>query len=402
MNLRDASVIMKFTTITKWEFKSTLKSKKFMMIFFLQLSVLLLMIVIFNSFVTNIESEKGIAITPSLNGFASMNVQDQSGIISKYLNPDIINVIPSNYNSSLNNVAIGKTTGFLYVPGNAAQDIQNGQAVNMIVYLDVSDPKQSVILDEVNSTAILIADSYSSSLTSSAAPQNTTTPNINQQTTGESLPLQIIKKVMLVILLFLPLLLFGNMIIDSIVGEKERKTAEILIAMPISYANIIIGKSMAVALTISLQIAIWLIILLIAGFNISNPLLVFLFIFLSSIPIIGITTAVAAYSKNYKEAGIGLSIVYIGIVGFLIVPVLLYITRSSYISNISPMTIVMRLFSGESIAFGDYALTLISLVIVSIISYWIAIKLFERDDIIFGPRPGIFRLLFDLITFKKV
>ena len=90
---------MKFTIITKWEFKSTLKSKKFMMIFFLQLSVLLLMIVIFNSFVTNIESEKGIAITPSLNGFASMNVQDQSGIISKNLNPDIINIIPSNYNS---------------------------------------------------------------------------------------------------------------------------------------------------------------------------------------------------------------------------------------------------------------------------------------------------------------
>jgi ABC-2 type transport system permease protein len=393
---------MKFTTITKWEFKSTLKSKKFMMIFFLQLSVLLLMIVIFNSFVTNIESEKGIAITPSLNGFASMNIQDQSGIISKNLNPDIINIIPSNYNKSLNNVAIGKTTGFLYIPGNATLDIQNGQTVNMIIYLDVSDPKQSVVMDKVNSTAKLIADSYSSSLTSSAAPQNTTLPHINQQTTGESLPLQIIKKVMLVILLFLPLLLFGNMVIDSIVGEKERKTAEILIAMPISHANIIIGKSIAVALTISLQIAMWLIILLIAGFNISNPLLVFIFIFLSSIPIIGITSAVAAYSKNYKEAGIGLSIVYIGIVGFLIVPVLLYITRGSYISNISPMTIVMRLFSGESIALGDYALTLISIAIVSIISYWIAIKLFERDDIIFGPRPGILRLLFDLITFKKL
>jgi ABC-2 type transport system permease protein len=393
---------MKFTTITKWEFKNTLKSKKFMMIFFLQLSVLLLMIIIFNSFVTNIESEKGIAITPSLNGFASMNVQDQSGLISKYLNPDIINVIPLNYNSSLNNVAIGKTTGFLYVPGNAVQDIQKGQAVNMIVYLDVSDPKQSVVMDEVNSTAILIANSYSSSLTSSAAPQNTTSPSINQQTTGESLPLQIIKKVMLAILLFLPLLLFGNMVIDSVVGEKERKTAEMLISMPISHANIIIGKSMAVVLTISLQIAMWLIILLIAGFNISNPLLVFLFIFLSSIPIIGITTAVAAYSKNYKEAGIGLSIVYIGIVGFLIVPVLLYITRSSYISNISPMTLVMRLFSGESIALGDYILTLLSLAFVSIISYWIAIKLFERDDIVFGPRPGIFRLIFELITFKKL
>ena len=392
---------MKFTTITKWEFKSTLKNKKFMMIFFLQLSVLFLMIVIFNSFVTNIESETGISITPSLNGFASMDVLDQSGLISKYINPDIIKVIPSNYNSSLNNTANGKTTGFLYVPGNADQKIQQGQIVNMIVYLDASDPKNSVVRGEVNSTAKTISQSYSATLTAAANPQNTTSPTINQQSTGESLPLQIIKKVMLVILLFLPLLLFGNIIIDSIVGEKERKTGEILIAMPISHAQIIIGKSVAVALTISLQVAMWLIILLLAGFHINNPLLVLMFVILTSIPIIGVTSVVAAYAKNYKEAGIGLSIAYIGIVGLLIVPVLVYISRKSYISNISPMTIVMRLFSGESIPLGDYALTIASIAIVSIISYWIAIKLFMRDDILFGPRPGILRLVFDLVTFKK-
>ena len=392
---------MKFTTITKWEFRSTLKSKKFMMIFFLQLSVLFLMIIIFNSFITNIESDQGISLTPALNGFASVDVQDQSGLISKYINPSVINVIPSNFNSSLNNIALGKTTGFLYVPGNAAQKIRTGQSIDMIIYLDSSDPKSSVVRDEVNSTAKVISQSYSNSLSASATPQNTTIPTITQVSTGEPLPLQIIKKVMLVILLFLPLLLFGNIIIDSVVGEKERKTAEILIAMPLSQAQIIIGKSMAVALTISLQVFMWLIILLIAGFNINNPLFVFIFIFLTSIPIIGITTVVAAYSKNYKEAGIGLSIVYIGIVGFLIVPVLFYISRKSFLSNISPMTIVMRLFSGESISLPDYALALICILVVSIISYWIAIKLFERDDILFGPRPGVLRLVFDLITFNK-
>ena len=392
---------MKFTTVTKWEFRSTLKSRKFMMIFFLQLSVLFLMIIIFNSFITNIESDQGITLTPVLNGFASVDVQDQSGLISKYINPSVINVIPSNFSTSLNNIALGKTTGFLYVPGNAAEKIRTGQSIDMIVYLDSSDPKSSVVRDEVNSTAKVISQSYSNSLSASATPQNTTIPTINQVSTGEPLPLQIIKKVMLVILLFLPLLLFGNIIIDSVVGEKERKTAEILIAMPLSQAQIIIGKSMAVALTISLQVFMWLIILLIAGFNINNPLFVFIFIFLTSIPIIGITTVVAAYSKNYKEAGIGLSIVYIGIVGFLIVPVLFYISRKSFLSNISPMTIVMRLFSGESISLPDYALALICILVVSIISYWIAIKLFERDDIIFGPRPGILRLIFDLITFKK-
>ena len=392
---------MKFTTITKWEFKNTLKSKKFMMIFFLQLSVLFLMIIIFNSFVTNIESDNGISITPSLNGFASIDVLDQSGLILKSINPAVINVVPLSYNSSLNNIAEGKTTGFLYVPGNADQKIRLGQTIDMTVFLDSSDPKSSVVRDEVNSTAQIISQSYSNTLSASAAPQNTTTPTVNQESTGESLPLQIIKKVMLVILLFLPLLLFGNMVIDTIVGEKERKTGEILIAMPMSQTQVIIGKSMAVVLTISLQVAMWLIILLIAGFHIANPFLVFIFIFLTSIPIIGITSVVAAYSKNFKEAGIGLSIAYMGIVGFLIVPVLLYLSRKSEIANISPMTLVMRLFSGESIPLVDYGITLATILVVSLISYWVSIKLFKRDDIMFGPRPGILRLVFDLITFKK-
>jgi ABC-2 type transport system permease protein len=391
---------MKFTSITNWEFKNTLKSKKFMMIFFLQLSVLFLMIIIFNSFVTNIESDNGITITPSLNGFASLDVLDQSGLFLKSINP-VVNVVPLSYTSSLNNIADGKTTGFLYVPGNVDQKIRLGQNIDITVYLDSSDPRSSVVRDEVNSSVQTISQSYSNALSASAVPQNTTTSTVNQESTGESLPLQIIKKVMLVILLFLPLLLFGNMIIDTIVGEKERKTGEILIAMPISRAQIIIGKSMAVVLTITLQVAMWLLILLIAGFHIDNPIMVFIFIFLTSIPIIGITSVVAAYSKNFKEAGIGLSIAYMGIVGFLIVPVLIYLSRKSFIANISPMTIVMRLFSGESIPLVDYGISLATILIISLISYWISIKLFERDDIIFGPRPGILRLIYELITFKK-
>ena len=391
---------MKFTTITKWELKNTLKSRKFMMIFVLQLSVLLLMIIVFNSFVTNIESDKGISITPSLNGFATMDVQDQSGLISKYVNPEIISVNNvTTYNSSILRTENGLTTGFLYVQGNADTQIKTGETVNMLVYVDAADPKMSVVTDEANNTAKTIAQSYSSSLTSSANTQNLTA-NFTQETTGESLPLQIIKKVMLAILMFLPLLLFGNIIIDSIVGEKERKTGEILVAMPISHSQIIIGKSLAVALTISLQVLIWLGVLLIFGFSILNPLAVFVFIFLTSIPIIGITAVVAAYSKNYKEAGIGLSLAYLVIVGFLIIPVLVYISRKSFIANISPMTIVMRLFSGQFIAIPDYLLCLGFILIVSLVSYWFAIKMFARDDITFGPRPGILRILFELLTLK--
>lgn len=58
------------------------------------------------------------------------------------------------------------------------------------------------------------------------------------------------------------------MLVDSIVGEKERKTGEILVAMPISQAQIVLGKGMAVVLTIAIQVALWILILLIAGFQI--------------------------------------------------------------------------------------------------------------------------------------
>ena len=62
----------------------------------------------------------------------------------------------------------------------------------------------------------------------------------------------------------------------------------------------------------------------------------------------------------------------------------------------------MRLFSGEVIPLTDYAVTILFALIFSVLSYWIAVKLFSRDDVVFGPRPGILRLLWDLISFKKV
>ncbi|MBP2045911.1 ABC transporter permease [Methanobacterium aggregans] len=393
---------MNFTTIAKWEFKGILSSRKFLMIFLLQISVLLLMIVVFNSFVANMESEEGISITPSLSGFASLDVHDESGLFIDRINPEILDIIRSDYNNSIKRVERGRTTGFLMVPDDAAASINIMEPVTLNLYLDYSDPKSVVVLDEVNSTSRIMSTAITASWVNSLSPQNTSTQNFKQQSSGESLPLQIINKVMIAIILFLPILLFGNIIMDSVVGEKERKTAEILIAMPMSHADIIIGKSIASILLIALQVVIWITILLLAGFGIKNPLMVYAFILMASVPIVGITTALSVYAKNYKEAGIGISILYIGVAGFLAVPALAYLSTRSTLANISPMTIVMRLFSGDVIPIGDYAVTVLFAFIFSVLSYGIAVKLFRRDDVVFGPRPGILRLLWDLISFKKV
>ncbi len=317
---------MKFTTITKWEFKETLKSKKFLIIFFLQLSMLFLMIFVFNAFAANIQSDKGVSITPSLSGFASLDIDDQGHLFTKYINPSLIDIHSSNYSNSVQNLNNGEITGFVQVPGDSLDRIRNIDTINIQLYLDYSDPKRSVIRDEVNSTTNIMATAISNSWIDSLIPQNTTQTVVNQQNTGQSIQVQLLTNAMLAILLFLPLFFFGNMVIDSVVGEKERKTVEILIAMPISPSQIILGKILAVQGVIALQVALWMIILFTAGFKIANPILVYILVTITALPIIGVTTIISAYSKNYKEAGIGITFAYVGVVGVLIIPALTYLT----------------------------------------------------------------------------
>jgi len=373
------------------------------MIFLMQLSLLILMIFFLNMFIGNIESEKGVALSPSLANFASIGVSDSSGLFEKQLNHEILGIKSLSGSESINQVKSGKITAALVVPENSTSTIDNFQTITLNLFLNYGDPKRSVASEEVNSTVKAVSSSISNQWINSLVPSaNTVEPNVKEEKKGESLPLQLIKKMMVSILLFLPLFLFGNMIIDSIVGEKERKTGEILIAMPLNHGDVIIGKNFAVVLTIAVQVALWIIILLAAGFDIKNPLLVYIVIILTSIPIVGVTSVIAAYSKNYKEAGIGLSFIYIGIVGFLVIPALAYISNKSAAANISPMTLVMRLFSGENISITGFMVPILFIIIISLISYWISIKLIKRDDIMFGPRPNILKLAFDLAGVKKI
>ena len=393
---------MNFFTITRWEFKNTLKSKKFLLIFFMQLSVLFMLIVMFNSFAANMQSEEGISLTPSLTDFTTLDVDDVGGLFEKRINPEILKIYSTNGNQSMERLEIGETSGFYKVSPDSITRIQKGEIVDTVLYLDYSDPRRSVIRDEVNGTTKTISSVLTTSYLQSVSPQNTSNvTGVKEEKTGESLPIQLIKKVMLSVLLFLPLFLFANIIIDSVVGEKERKTGEILIAMPISPGEILLGKGLAVVGISALQVAMWIIVLIGAGFAIHNVILVYLMVVFTAIPIVGLTSIIAAYAKNYKEAGIGISFAYIIVVGFLIVPALAYISRESYSANISPMTTVMRLFAGDVITIPEILMAVIFILIMSVISFSIATYLFKRDDILFGPRPGPIKLLLQIVGIKK-
>ena len=144
---------MIFTTITKWELKETLKSRKFLTIFILQISVRFLMLFVFNAFITNIESQEGISITPSLSGFASLSVDDEGRLFSKYINPELITVTHASFDDSMKNLNSGKTMAVVLVPADSLDKMRNIDTIEVKLYLDQADPKRSVVRDEVNNTA---------------------------------------------------------------------------------------------------------------------------------------------------------------------------------------------------------------------------------------------------------
>ncbi len=390
-------------TITKWELKNTLNSKKFLFIFFFQLVVLLMMILFFNNFLAGLESEQEIALSPSLDQFASLGVYDPQNILTPQLNPQILELIPLDSEVEFKGLQNGEFTGKVFLSTDEIFQAEVIEPIPMQLYLDYQDPKRNVIREEV-----ILAQDKSSSLISQIwindlfPKDEISTPQIEEEVQGEDISLQIIRKLMTAILTFLPLFLFGNLIVDTIVGEKERKTGEMLIAMPLSRGNIILGKSMAVIITMAFQLALWMALMILAGFSLENPLVVYLIVVSTAIPMVGVTGIVASFAKNYKEAGIGITFAYIAIITFLIVPALAYISQPVEILSLSSMTLVIKIVSQDPLSRGDIILPFASIIFLSIIFYYSSIWLFKRDDILFGPRPGIIRLLLDFIGLNKI
>ena len=147
-------------TITRWELKNTIQSRKFLLIFFFQLAVLLMMVLFFNGFMSNIESQQGVGLTPSLNGFASLDVGDSQGIFKNNLNPQILDIGQAS-NSSLQLISQGKLTGLLLVSKNVSLTNNSISPLESEIFIDYSDPKRSVVRDEVqlagNKTSAIIS-----------------------------------------------------------------------------------------------------------------------------------------------------------------------------------------------------------------------------------------------------
>ncbi len=384
-------------TISKWELKNTLGSKKFLTIFLAQLVVLFIMGSFFTSFMTDMSSEEGINLNPSLKGFGSLDINDSDGLFTKNINPELLKIRTAN-SSSYDSVQKGKTNGLMIIKNISENNLQK-MDYNLI--LDYSDPKSIVVKSEVESASNKTSKIITQNFINKNKTNKNSTQEVKEEATGVAVPIQLINKIMTALLLFLPVFLFGNLVIDSLVSEKERKTGEILIAMPISRSNIVLGKSFGILCLMSIQLLLWIIIMTLTGFDLVSPALVYLLVVLTAIPIVGVGTLVGVFSKNYKESEIGSNFAYLLTITILVIPALVSIIRPG-MGTSSTISLVIKIFSGEALTYKDIFNPIITVVLLSVITYGLSVWMYNKDEIIFGPRPNILKSILKFLRIDKI
>lgn len=152
-------------------------------------------------------------------------------------------------------------------------------------------------------------------------------------------------------ILLLPTFLATNMVTDSIVGEKERKTYEILVASPLTKREIILSKTLPILAVTLLQSFLWILLLIYKGIPVYNiPLLMVLLLILDVI-FIGIGVLISALSDTLKESNLTVTITII--IASLAMFAPLSIRQGLY--RLNPLNLLTKLASNPRVPLRDLA-----------------------------------------------
>lgn len=181
-------------------------------------------------------------------------------------------------------------------------------------------------------------------------------------------------------ILFLPFFLGSNIVTDSIVGEKERKTFEVLLMAPLSPSMIIIGKIIPVVLFSILQSLAWIIILFLLHVPLYNlPLIVLLVLFMA-FGFAGVGVFVSSLVDSTKEANSAITIILFIATFILFVPLFMDVGFLGPFLDFIPTVILVKLSTSQSV--GGVIWDMIPSLIFSLLVFIFSTLSFKREGLI--------------------
>lgn len=181
-------------------------------------------------------------------------------------------------------------------------------------------------------------------------------------------------------ILFLPFFLGSNIVTDSIVGEKERKTFEVLLMAPLSPYMIILGKIIPIVLFSVLQSLAWVIVLYLLHVPLYNlPLIVLLLLFMA-LGFAGVGVFVSGLVDSTKEANSAITIILFIATFILFVPLFMDVGFLGKFIDFIPSVILVKLSTSQS--YGSVIWDMLPSLIFSFLVFVFSTLSFKREGLI--------------------
>lgn len=285
-----------------------------------------------------------VGVTSALNIGLPQNLEGSS--LSKYLEDEKITL---NYYNSTDEAKVGLGKKLVAVVDISASG-------EVLVYGDTSNVFYPVASTKINDAVT----KYNTEQTLKNAGLNQTQVNTIQNPVNfqevkinenKQVPLtldspyfvEVIYGFIVPFILLLPFFLASNIVTDSVVGEKERKTFEVLLMTPLSSSMVIIGKIIPILLFSLLQSIAWIVVLDLLRVPIFNPALLILVLFFMGLAFIGMGILISMLVDSTKEANSAITLVLVFATFILFIPLFVKSAIFQGVFNFIPTVLMVKL-----------------------------------------------------------
>jgi ABC-2 type transport system permease protein len=179
-------------------------------------------------------------------------------------------------------------------------------------------------------------------------------------------------------ILLLPFFLASNIVTDSIVGERERKTFEVLLMTPISSSMVMLGKTLPILFFSLIQSVAWIILLDLLKVPIYNPLFMFILLFFMGLGFIGIGILLSMFVDSTKEANSAITIILVFATFILFMPLFIKTSYFTPILNYIPTVIMVKIASTPNTN-PDIIISALPAILISLMIFGFTVRYFRRE-----------------------
>jgi len=178
--------------------------------------------------------------------------------------------------------------------------------------------------------------------------------------------------------LLLPFFLASNIVTDSVVGERERKTFEMLLMAPFSSSMVILGKILPIFSFSIIQSILWLILLDLLGLPIYNAFSLIGIMIFVGLAFIGIGILISMFVDSTKEANSAITLVLMFTSFILFIPLFMKISYFESIINFIPTVLMVKMASTPSFEFS-WLIYMLPTVLISTLIFGLTVMYFKHE-----------------------